>query len=145
MSDKTLTEQQKALIDAIDKRFYRSYLQVAGMIAVVFTLISACIPYGNFITKCLFVVVLSFIGILSTSNWAIRTFIRHLTEEERILINQTEFGSARSVLVMNAWNVEKELLRASQITETGNTLLRASTHSDTPEDQLLHPAQHFED
>ena len=143
--DKSLTEEQKVEIDAIDRRFYRRYFQAAGIIAIVLALIVAFIPFGNFIQKCLFLVIMTFFGILSTSNWAVHRFIRCLSHEERKLINHAESGSARSALIMNVYNDEKELLRASQLTETDTNLLRAATHAYAHEDLLLHPSQKTEE
>ena len=135
--DETLTEEQKVQIDAIDRRFYRYYFQSVGIASVVFALVIVFIPYGNFITKSLVFGMAVYLGILSTSNWAMRSFTQRLSYEERKVIGQSGSPHPRSVLIINEGDVEKELLRASQPTETGNDLLRAATSSDTPQDQLL--------
>ena len=145
MFDETLTEEQKEQIDAIDRRFYQYYFRVVGIISVVLALIIVLIPFGNFINKLLFFSMTTFFGILSASSWAIRSFTQRLSYEERKAINQSENPHPRSVLIMNEGNVEKELLRASQSTETGNDLLRAATYSDTPQGQLLRPVDAAEE
>ncbi len=147
MGDNTPTEEQKR-IKPILKRWQTHYLKALILtMSIICSLYLFLPPTDMITTKLVFVAVVILAGIAYPLiyRWSVKKFVSSATDEERktlFALSEAVFDAlpnARELRDACKMNAQKELLRASQQTQS-DTLLRAAAYTDEKaQEQLLRP------